>query len=288
MSESPIGSSAHSTNSGDSSGPSQPQNGSPLPSSSPDHPSENVDVADEFCSDQVGEDNSPEAKLRSKYWAHYKRVKINGEWKACCKYCPAKISRKTENGTSHLQQHYNRKHLKKESMRQQVRTNNFMNRGRPMEITSYSFDQGTARKELANVIIMHEYPLSIVEHVGFRRLALRNWLYDENAVVREMTKRMVDKFDKYWAVIHSIVGVSSVLDPRYKLNVLEFYFSKLFPESFIEEVEKVRALCYKLLKDYRNPSSMMEGIGEASSGYTTIYDDSETGESCVTCEVMSS
>ncbi|KAH7858157.1 hypothetical protein Vadar_020618 [Vaccinium darrowii] len=72
MSESPIGSSAHSTNPSDSSGPSQPQDGSPIPSSSPNHPSENVDVTDEFCSDQVAEDNEPEAKLRSALQEHNK------------------------------------------------------------------------------------------------------------------------------------------------------------------------------------------------------------------------
>lgn len=31
------------------------------------------------------------------------------------------------------------------------------------------FDEELARKELAHMIIMHEYPLSMVEHVGFRR-----------------------------------------------------------------------------------------------------------------------
>ncbi len=47
-----------------------------------------------------------------------------------------------------------------------------------------------------------------------------------------MAKRMVEKFDKYWAVIHGVVGVSAMLDPRYKLNVLGFYFFRLFPMSY--------------------------------------------------------
>ena len=31
------------------------------------------------------------------------------------------------------------------------------------------FDEECAGKELAHLVIMHEYPLSIVEHIGFRR-----------------------------------------------------------------------------------------------------------------------
>ncbi|KAK3016416.1 hypothetical protein RJ639_007063 [Escallonia herrerae] len=37
------------------------------------------------------------------------------------------------------------------------------------ELGNYSFDQDFARRELGTMIILHEYPLSIVDHVGFRR-----------------------------------------------------------------------------------------------------------------------
>ncbi|KAG5560343.1 hypothetical protein RHGRI_003592 [Rhododendron griersonianum] len=106
------------------------------------------------------------------------------------------------------------------------------------------------------------------------RLELRDWLQSENQVIREMAKRMVEKFDKYWSVVHGVVGVSAVLDPRYKINVLEFYFKLLFPTTYKEEVEKVRALCYKLLKEYQCPSSMMEGIGDSSSQLSSIEEES--------------
>jgi hypothetical protein len=33
----------------------------------------------------------------------------------------------------------------------------------------YTFDQDVARKALAAMIILHEYPLCIVDHIGFRR-----------------------------------------------------------------------------------------------------------------------
>ncbi|XP_058216832.1 zinc finger BED domain-containing protein RICESLEEPER 2-like [Rhododendron vialii] len=399
-----------------------------------------------------------------------------------CKYCGAKISRETRNGTSHLKEHYIRKHQKKDNMRQQVLTNNFMNKDRHPLLTSYSFDPETARKELVSAIIMHEYPLSIVDHVGFRRYlnalqplfkvpcrntmkaeifkiyeyqrgktmslvvsnasrsaittnmwtlsnqkegfmaiivhfiddswtlqsrilsitvdncstnyAMVDLLWDKldstslmlggdlfhmrccshilnlivedgldvikvgiekiqdsvaywtasqkrednfgetvrqlnvtstkklgldcmsrwnstflmlqtallykdvfnclskrdaqynslpsecewgfaRDLIREMAKRMVEIFDKYWSMVHGVVvGILSVLDPRYKINVLEFYFKLLFPTTYKEEVEKVRAFCYKLLKEYQSPSSMMEGIGDSSSQLSSIDEES--------------
>ena len=37
------------------------------------------------------------------------------------------------------------------------------------ELATGTYDADNARRELANAIIMHEYPLSIVDHVGFKR-----------------------------------------------------------------------------------------------------------------------
>ena len=36
-------------------------------------------------------------------------------------------------------------------------------------VNTYHFDQYVSRNELAFMIILHEYPLSIVDHIGFRK-----------------------------------------------------------------------------------------------------------------------
>ena len=36
-------------------------------------------------------------------------------------------------------------------------------------VSNYTFNADTSRKDLAEMIIIHEYPLSIVEHHGFRK-----------------------------------------------------------------------------------------------------------------------
>lgn len=37
---------------------------------------------------------------------------------------------------------------------------------------------------------------------------------------------MMTKFDKYWSDVHGIMGVAIVLDPRYKVVLLEFIFKR--------------------------------------------------------------
>ena len=38
-----------------------------------------------------------------------------------------------------------------------------------ISVENYTFDQDIARAELSAMIVLHEYPLSMVDHVGFRR-----------------------------------------------------------------------------------------------------------------------
>jgi hypothetical protein len=33
----------------------------------------------------------------------------------------------------------------------------------------YNFDQEGSREDLAHMVIMHKYPLAMVDHVGFRK-----------------------------------------------------------------------------------------------------------------------
>jgi len=41
--------------------------------------------------------------------------------------------------------------------------------GGKISVENYTFDPEVARKELAAMIVLHEYPLCIVDHAGFRK-----------------------------------------------------------------------------------------------------------------------
>jgi len=41
--------------------------------------------------------------------------------------------------------------------------------GGKVSVGNYTFDPEVARKKLVAMIILHEYPLSMVDHTGFRR-----------------------------------------------------------------------------------------------------------------------
>jgi hypothetical protein len=90
-----------------------------------------------------------------------------GVVRAKCNYCSKALSGMTSNGTGHLHDHLKVCQLRKIMMAQpQLRFG--ATAAGAISVENYTFDQDTPRKALATVIILHEYPLSMVDHIGFR------------------------------------------------------------------------------------------------------------------------
>lgn len=104
---------------------------------------------------------------KSWIWEHYERVFINGEHKATCKYCKKKLSATKGHGTTHLSEHLKR--CPNCELDLGIIPGGSERRGgRPKAIKKDNFDQQVSRNLLGRTIIIHEYPLSIVEHIGLR------------------------------------------------------------------------------------------------------------------------
>jgi hypothetical protein len=147
-----------------------------LQEESHEKPSEPIQVDD----DDAVEDTQSRPKRRhtSAVWKEFKEVEIMGQPKAQCNYCHKKLCAKSSSGTKHLHCHLEvctmrkiklgglkmNKTLAQSSLRMKSHEG-----GGGVSVEHYTFDQDVARKALAAMIILHEYPLCIVDHIGFRR-----------------------------------------------------------------------------------------------------------------------
>lgn len=90
-----------------------------------------------------------------------------------------------------------------------------------------------------------------------------------------MAKPMSHKFSKYWEECCLALAIGVVLDPRYKMAVVEYYYEKIY--GIIEStshVDKVRSTFSELFDDYNSGScSSLEGISygcSSSSGHSIL------------------
>ncbi|GJX11554.1 zinc finger BED domain-containing protein RICESLEEPER 2-like protein [Tanacetum coccineum] len=61
--------------------------------------------------------------------------------------------------------------------------------------------------------------------------SIQRHMLNPDPVVSGMAKDMKTKFDKYWETYTMVLSFGAILDPRYKLNIVEFYLSELGMEG---------------------------------------------------------
>ncbi|CAA0812143.1 Zinc finger BED domain-containing protein DAYSLEEPER [Striga hermonthica] len=85
-------------------------------------------------------------------------------------------------------------------------------------------------------------------------LAIRRWQRSDNPKVEEMSRKMKEKFNKYWSDVHGLMVVAVVLDPRYKLQLLNALFLKIHGSVSVadESVNKVKELLCNLVLEYQD------------------------------------
>ena len=53
-----------------------------------------------------------------------------------------------------------------------------------------------------------------------------------------MAKSMLAKFNSYQANVNVVMAVAAILDPRYKMKLLEFYYPNIYGDNSDLEIEK--------------------------------------------------
>ena len=103
------------------------------------------------------------------------------------------------------------------------------------------------------------------------RLALNKWLNALDPNIRKMASQILTKFNKYWNIIHGIMGVAIVLDPRYKMKLIEFYYSQIFGVESDYEVGRIKQPCDDLVLKYQLKININETTGESSGATPDIF-----------------
>lgn len=82
------------------------------------------------------------------------------------------------------------------------------------------------------------------------KLNLQSWLKSDVEIIPDMASGMLDKFDKCWSEMNGRLAIVSILDPRNKLDCVDFYFKEIYKCEASKEIQRVTPLLYDLLVEY--------------------------------------
>ncbi|CAL2242251.1 unnamed protein product [Prunus armeniaca] len=95
-------------------------------------------------------------------------------------------------------------------------------------------------------------------------LAIYDWLNSEQEEVQAMTLHMQTKFEKYWDTMHGLMGVASILDPRYRMKQIAFLCPLIYPNNAAQEIKKYKDILYDLVKEYQSKSQQSQQVQSES------------------------
>ncbi|KAK8661768.1 hypothetical protein V6N13_091363 [Hibiscus sabdariffa] len=103
------------------------------------------------------------------------------------------------------------------------------------------------------IISGSEYPTSnlfLSELFGIKE-ALDAVVLDGSDYMMAMAMKMKRKFDKYWGTCNLLISIGAVLDPMYKMKLLEFSFISIYsPDEAPRQMKIIRDILCELYQEY--------------------------------------
>lgn len=139
--------------------------------------------------------------------------------------------------------------------------------------------------DLTNLFSGDKYPTS---DLFFHRVwPIQYQLLEEakkcDCVINALVMKMLRRFDNYWEECSLILSAAVVLDPRYKMRVVEYVYTKIYGrvEGFLK-AQSVRDFLLVLFNEYKEKNSsglfpsgpsQMQQVSKIQMGTSDIYSD---------------
>ncbi|KAG6527978.1 hypothetical protein ZIOFF_010114 [Zingiber officinale] len=193
---------------------------------------------DEEMSSQGKASGSSKRKrvLKSKWWQYFEILpKIEGEDLRCkCKACGITYKAESSMGTGNL-----RRHILNQCLKQKT-------------------------SDIAQALLEQ----------GDKSLAISQALQSSDDFMRSMANRMFHKFDKYWKDYNILFAIAVIVDPRFKMQFVEFCYNKLYGHGS-NELSLVRSKLVSLFEEYMHMgiASKVSTSSASSSSHSAIDDN---------------
>ncbi|MED6171676.1 hypothetical protein PIB30_117591 [Stylosanthes scabra] len=104
-------------------------------------------------------------------------------------------------------------------------------------------------------------------------IQLIDWCRSSDNFLSSLALKMKGRFDKYWSKCSTVLAVATILDPRFKIKLVEYYYSQIYGSTALDRIKEVSGVIRELFNAYSICSTMVDqgstlpGITLPSSSY---------------------
>lgn len=66
-----------------------------------------------------------------------------------------------------------------------------------------------------------------------------------------MATNMIEKFTNYWSQTNGTLAIASIVDPRNKMDYVDWYFRRIYNEGLELALERIRGILGHLLAQHQ-------------------------------------
>ncbi|XP_010535019.1 PREDICTED: zinc finger BED domain-containing protein RICESLEEPER 1-like isoform X2 [Tarenaya hassleriana] len=106
-------------------------------------------------------------------------------------------------------------------------------------------------------------------------IQLIEWCKDQDHFLSSLAEKMKAKFDEYWSKCSLVLAMAAILDPRFKMKLVEYYYSKIYGTTALERIKEVSngfkelfdaySICSTIVDEDSSSSFSGSGLGRISS-----------------------
>ncbi|KAG2717548.1 hypothetical protein I3843_03G182800 [Carya illinoinensis] len=93
-------------------------------------------------------------------------------------------------------------------------------------------------------------------------LQLIEWCQNSDHCISSLASKMRNKFEEYWERCSSGLAVAAILDPRFKMKLVEYYYPQIYGSSASERVDDV----FHCVKELYNEHSICSPLASLDQG----------------------
>lgn len=125
--------------------------------------------------------------------------------------------------------------------------------------------------EITNAIASNKSPTSNIyfPEICDVHVQLTDWCKSSDDFVKSVALKMKAKFDIYWNKCSLSLAIAAILDPRFKMKLVEYYYPQIYGNSAEDHIKEVSDGIRELFNEYSIGStsvSIDHGIGSSASG----------------------
>ncbi|XP_021672490.2 zinc finger BED domain-containing protein RICESLEEPER 2 [Hevea brasiliensis] len=120
--------------------------------------------------------------------------------------------------------------------------------------------------EVANVFVKDKYPTANIyfSEICDIHLHLIEWCKNSDDFISSMALKIKSKFDEYWEKCSFSLAVAAMLDPRFKIKLIEYYYQQIFGTGSAELIDEV----FEYIKALYNEHSIGSPLASFDQGLT--------------------